>query len=142
MAKIDDLLNKVDSKYTLVHLSASRAREINDYYHSLGDGMSLYVRPLVDCPSNKPLSIAFEEIAAGKIIVSRPSEARHHAEDLFDSFDGAPIAPVAPVAVPEAVEATEDAEVDAEAEVEETSPAEDVEAVGDEAPADTAGDPA
>lgn len=87
MAKIDDLLNKVDSKYTLVHLSATRAREINDYYHSLGDGMGLYLRPLVECSSNKPLSIAFEEIAAGKIVVQRGGEGRAGIEDFFDQVD-------------------------------------------------------
>lgn len=87
MAKIDDLLNKVDSKYTLVHLSATRAREINDYYHSLGEGMGLYLRPLVECSSNKPLSIAFEEIAAGKIVVQKASDASAHIADLIDQVD-------------------------------------------------------
>ncbi|WP_336249614.1 DNA-directed RNA polymerase subunit omega [Stomatohabitans albus] len=87
MAKIDDLLNKVDSKYTLVHLSATRAREINDYYHSLGDGMGLYLRPLVESTSNKPLSIAFEEIAAGKIVVQKAGDARNHIQDLIEQVE-------------------------------------------------------
>lgn len=81
MATIDDLLDRVDSKYTLVHLSAMRAREINNYYHSLGEGMGQYVRPLVEqVDSNKPLSIAMEEIAQDKIIVQRPDEARARAQ--------------------------------------------------------------
>jgi DNA-directed RNA polymerase subunit omega len=89
MATIDDLLSKVDSKYTLVHLAAIRAREINDYYHSLGEGMGHYVRPLVEqVDSNKPLSIAMEEIAADKIVVQRPDELRAAAAAAFDDEDG------------------------------------------------------
>ena len=77
-------MSKVDSKYTLVHLAARRAREINNYYHSLGEGIGQYVRPLVDqVDSNKPLSIALEEIAAEKIVVSRPGDARAEAEALL-----------------------------------------------------------
>lgn len=84
MATIDDLLARVDSKYTLVHLAAMRAREINNYYHSLGEGIGQYVRPLVEqVDSNKPLSIAMEEIAQDKIIVQRPDEARARAEAAF-----------------------------------------------------------
>ena len=47
IATIDDLLSKVDSKYTLVHLSARRAREINAYYTQLGEGLQQFVPPLV-----------------------------------------------------------------------------------------------
>jgi DNA-directed RNA polymerase subunit omega len=85
MATIDDLLARVDSKYTLVHLAAIRAREINNYYHSLGDGMGQYVRPLVEqVESNKPLSIAMEEIAADKIVVRRLDDVRARAESAMD----------------------------------------------------------
>ena len=35
---IEDLLDKVDSKFTLVALGAKRARQINAYYNSLGEG--------------------------------------------------------------------------------------------------------
>jgi DNA-directed RNA polymerase subunit omega len=77
-------MSKVDSKYTLVHLAARRAREINSYYHSLGEGLGQYVRPLVDqVDSNKPLSIALEEIAADKIVPQYPGDARRAAEELF-----------------------------------------------------------
>lgn len=86
MATIDDLLDRVDSKYTLVHLAAMRAREINNYYHSLGEGIGQYVRPLVEqVDSNKPLSIAMEEIAQDKIVVQRPEEARARAEALLSA---------------------------------------------------------
>ena len=84
MATIDDLLDRVDSKYTLVHLAALRAREINNYYHALGDGLGQYVRPLVEqVDSNKPLSIAMEEIAADKIVVQRADEARARAAAMM-----------------------------------------------------------
>ena len=83
IATIDDLLSKVDSKYTLVHLSARRAREINAYYHQLGEGLHQFVRPLVDnVDSNKPLSIALEEIAQEKIVVQYPGD-RSDAEALL-----------------------------------------------------------
>ena len=88
IATIDELLSKVDSKYTLVHLSAQRAREINDYYHSLGEGLGQYTPPLVDhVSSNKPLSIALEEIAQGKIVVQYPGDARKVAEELLGQED-------------------------------------------------------
>ncbi|MPZ87433.1 MAG: DNA-directed RNA polymerase subunit omega [Nitriliruptorales bacterium] len=84
IATIDDLLDKVESKYTLVHLSARRAREINSYYHSLGEGLGRYTPPLVEqVDSNKPLSIALEEIAAEKIVPSYPGDARRTAEELL-----------------------------------------------------------
>jgi DNA-directed RNA polymerase subunit omega len=77
-------MSKVDSKYTLVHLSARRAREINAYYHSLGEGLGQYVRPLVEqVDSNKPLSIALEEIAADKIIPHYPGDPLEEAEQLL-----------------------------------------------------------
>ena len=75
--KIDDLLAAVDSKYSLVILSAKRAREINSYYNQLGEGRGEFVPPLVESGfSNKPLSIALEEIAEGKIEYERPEERR------------------------------------------------------------------
>lgn len=60
-------MDKVDSKFHLVHLAAKRAREINGYYAQLGEGLGAYVPPLVQTASNKPLSIALEEIAQAKI---------------------------------------------------------------------------
>ncbi|CAN5693696.1 hypothetical protein BH24ACT15_BH24ACT15_14450 [soil metagenome] len=90
MATIDDLLARVDSKYTLVHFAAMRAREINNYYHSLGEGMGQYVRPLVEqVDSNKPLSIAMEEIAQDKLIIERPEEVRARAlQAMRDEAEG------------------------------------------------------
>jgi DNA-directed RNA polymerase subunit omega len=74
IARIDDLMEKVDSKFHLVHLAAKRAREINGYYSQLGEGLGQFVPPLVSTDTNKPLSIALEEIAQGKIEGTEPSE--------------------------------------------------------------------
>ena len=65
--RIETLMNKVDSKFTLVTLAAMRAREINDYYNQLGEGLGKIVPPQVTSVSRKPLSIAMEEIEVGKI---------------------------------------------------------------------------
>ena len=75
-AEIDDLLAAVDSKYTLVILAAKRAREINSYYSQLGEGRAEFIPPLIESGglTNKPLSIALEEIAEGKIDYERPEE--------------------------------------------------------------------
>jgi DNA-directed RNA polymerase subunit omega len=67
---IESLLDKVDSKFTLVALGATRARQVNAYYNSLGDGLGRVIPPQVTSVSGKPLSIAFEEIAAGKATYS------------------------------------------------------------------------
>ena len=36
---IDELLERASSKYALVIYAAKRARQINDYYNQLGDGI-------------------------------------------------------------------------------------------------------
>ena len=69
---VEDLLDKVDSKFTLVALSSKRARQINSYYNQLGEGLGVVVPPQVTSVSGKPLTIAFEEIAAGKAAFHRP----------------------------------------------------------------------
>jgi DNA-directed RNA polymerase subunit omega len=66
------LLDKVDSKFTLVALASRRARQVNSYYNSLGEGLGVVVPPQVASASGKPLSIAFEEVAAAKATYTRP----------------------------------------------------------------------
>lgn len=62
---IDELLARTSSKYALVIYAAKRARQINDYYNQLGDGILEYVGPLVEPGlQEKPLSIALREIHA------------------------------------------------------------------------------
>ena len=65
---IEELLDRVDSKFSLVTLAARRARQINSYFSQLGDGLGHMVPPQVSSVARKPLSIGFEEIAADKII--------------------------------------------------------------------------
>ena len=78
---VETLLDKVDSKFTLVTLAAMRAREINDYYNQLGEGLGKIVPPQVTSVSRKPLSISLEEIEAGKIrAIPKPPEENAEAE--------------------------------------------------------------
>ena len=83
---IEDLLDKVDSKFTLVALGSARARQVNSYYNSLGEGLGKVVPPQVASVSGKPVSIAFEEIAAGKATYTRidPEEEAAEAEALAE----------------------------------------------------------
>ena len=77
---IEDLLDKVDSKFTLVAVSAKRARQINSYYNQLGEGLGMVVPPQVTSVSGKPLTIAFEEIAGAKATFHRPDPEAEVAE--------------------------------------------------------------
>ncbi|HEU4363068.1 MAG TPA: DNA-directed RNA polymerase subunit omega [Mycobacterium sp.] len=62
---IDELLQRASSKYALVIFAAKRARQINDYYNQLGEGILEYVGPLVEPGlQEKPLSIALREVHA------------------------------------------------------------------------------
>ena len=65
--RVESLLDRVDSKFTLVTLAAKRARQINSYFNQLGDGLGAVVPPQITSVARKPLSIAFEEISADKI---------------------------------------------------------------------------
>ena len=69
---LEHLIERVDSKFTLVSLAAKRARQINSYFNQLGEGLGTIVPPQVTSLSRKPLSISLEEIEAGKIIYERP----------------------------------------------------------------------
>ena len=65
---IDQLLEKTDSKFSLVIYAAKRARQINAYYSQLSEGMLEYVGPLIDTHlQEKPLSIAMREIDSDKL---------------------------------------------------------------------------
>ena len=73
--RMELLLDRVGSKFTLVTLAAKRAREINDYYNQLGEGLGKIVPPQVTSVSRKPLSIALEEVEEGKIVaIPKPVE--------------------------------------------------------------------
>ena len=66
--RLDTLLERVDSHYAVVLVAAKRARQINSYYHNLGEGtFDEYPPPMVETGSKNYLKISLEEIAAGKI---------------------------------------------------------------------------
>jgi DNA-directed RNA polymerase subunit omega len=97
--RLESLLAKEDSKFTLVTLAARRAREINDYYNQLGEGLGKIVPPQVTTVSRKPLSIALEEIEVGKIVKADPPEEGEEGEaaEAVDAADGATGPGAAPV---------------------------------------------
>jgi DNA-directed RNA polymerase subunit omega len=78
--RLENLMVRVDSKFTLVTLASKRAREINDYYNQLGEGLGRIVPPQVTSVSRKPLSIALEEIGVGKIVGKRIEPSEDQAE--------------------------------------------------------------
>ena len=74
--RIDELLEKVESRYALVIVAAKRARQINDYHHQLGEGsFESFAPPLVESRSKNFLTMALEEIAAGQLKVTMPTKA-------------------------------------------------------------------
>jgi DNA-directed RNA polymerase subunit omega len=99
---IEGLLDRVDSKFSLVTLASYRARQINSYFNQLGEGLGTMVPPQVSSTSRKPLSISFEEIAADKIL-SVPMRAYEEPEADAD----AALLEVAADAVVESFEATD-----------------------------------
>ena len=68
--RLDKLLAEggVDSSYAAVLVAAKRARQINSYYQSLGEGaFEEHVPPMVETGSKNYLKISLDEITAGKI---------------------------------------------------------------------------
>jgi len=86
---IEALLDRVDSKYTLVSLAAKRGREVNSYFNQLGEGLGSIVPPQVTSISRKPLSIALDEVAAGKITYHRIVDPDAELEEAVE--DGAEV---------------------------------------------------
>jgi DNA-directed RNA polymerase subunit omega len=101
IAEFDVLRSKVDSTFHLVHLAAKRAREINGYYAHLGEGLTQYIPPLMAVDSDKPLTIALEEIAAEKIVAVEPSEDVAVDPLSFIEMEDAAIEPLSLVATPD-----------------------------------------
>jgi DNA-directed RNA polymerase subunit omega len=66
--RLDTLLERVDSHYAVVLVAAKRARQINSYYHNLGEGpFDEYTPPMVETGSKNYLKIALEEITSDKL---------------------------------------------------------------------------
>ena len=69
---IDELLDKVESKYALVIYASKRARQINAYYSQLGEGLLEYVGPLVPTHvQEKSLSVALREVNEGMLTMEQ-----------------------------------------------------------------------
>ena len=80
--RVEGLLERAGSKFRLVTLGATRARQINSYFGQLGDGMGATIPPQVTSVSRKPLSIAFEEISADKIVAGvKPADETEIASE-------------------------------------------------------------
>jgi DNA-directed RNA polymerase subunit omega len=73
--KIDDLLKWMDnSRFGLTISAAKRARQINNYFRHLGEGLGQEAGPQIRSASNKSLTLALEEIAANKLEYEQPEE--------------------------------------------------------------------
>lgn len=81
---IDDLKNKIGNRYILTILASKRARHIKsrinaDKYMRI----CKWPKPLLETDSEKPLNIALEEIAEGKIYYkeSKKKEEKEQEEE-------------------------------------------------------------
>jgi DNA-directed RNA polymerase subunit omega len=70
--KIESLLEHSENKFTLVIESAKRARQITNFQKRLGEGVGGVAPMRLEDISKKPLTVALEEIADGKIEYDRP----------------------------------------------------------------------
>ncbi len=69
--RIDELLDKADSKFALVIGAAKRTRQITDFLNAKTPGEAIAENsappPVTELMTKKPLMIAIDEIADGKI---------------------------------------------------------------------------
>lgn len=116
--KIDELLDKVDSRYGLALASARRARQINEYAATLGLNESLGIPgPQVHTRSQHPLSIAIEELRQDKLNIglkARPGPEHSPAPESEENAD-----PIAEEAAGEGVPTDEDPQAEAPEEADE-----------------------
>ncbi len=63
-----EVIEKIGSLYASVIVSSKRARQINNYYHHIGEGsFDTFPPPMIDVDSKNYLTIALQEITEGKI---------------------------------------------------------------------------
>jgi DNA-directed RNA polymerase subunit omega len=87
--KIDELLDKVDSRYGLVVASAKRARQINEYTATLGLNDALGIPgPQVHTRSQHPLSIAIEELREDKLEIGFRVPPENEEADYLSADSG------------------------------------------------------
>jgi DNA-directed RNA polymerase subunit omega len=79
--KIEDLLKHSENKFTLVIESAKRARQITNFQKRLGEGVGGVAPMRLEDISKKPLTVAMEEIADGKIEYDRPDPDEEEPEE-------------------------------------------------------------
>jgi DNA-directed RNA polymerase subunit omega len=79
--KIEDLLDHSENKFTLVIESAKRARQITNFQKRLGEGVGGVAPMRLEDISKKPLTVALEEIAEGKIEYDRPEPGEDEEDD-------------------------------------------------------------
>jgi len=67
--RVDQLLDHADSHYAAVVVAAKRARQINSYFHNLGEGgFGEYPPPMVEVGAQRNyLSMALQALADGKL---------------------------------------------------------------------------
>lgn len=87
---IEKLVDKVGGRFNLVVVASRRARDINNYYTQLGGGIGQYAPPQVLSQSQKPLTIALEEIAADKLSsrVGETPPTRKEESDFLTLAEG------------------------------------------------------
>ena len=101
--KIDELLEKVDSRYGLAVASAKRARQINEYTSTLGLNDALGIPgPQVHTRSQHPLTIAIEELRQDKLEVSFRQPAEEMEEEAGAAGGDDFISPPSGAGVPQA----------------------------------------
>jgi len=105
---LDELLDKVDNKFALITMVAKRARQINNQAPTL-----------IEIGGKKPVTIALQEINAGKIIPVIGEEEPEirpdlHRDLVFSVDDLDVIESLGPVAEPEGFPAEEEDEEAAE----------------------------
>jgi DNA-directed RNA polymerase subunit omega len=126
--KVDQLLEKVDSRYGLVLAGARRARQINEYTATLGLNDSLGIPgPQVHTRSQHPLSIAIEELREDKLEVTFREDVMKDEEiaagDGGDDF----VDPASGVAAPKDSDDVDSGAPTEDSTAEETASAETVE---------------
>ena len=101
--KIDELLDKVDSRYGLAVASAKRARQINEYTSTLGLNDALGIPgPQVHTRSQHPLTIAIEELRQDKLEVAFRQPAEEVEEEAGAAAGDDFISPPSGAGVPQA----------------------------------------
>ncbi len=66
--RVDVVTEKIGSLYASVIVASKRARQINNYYHHIGEGsFDTFPPPMIDVDSKNYLTIALQEITEDKI---------------------------------------------------------------------------